>query len=315
LNQLQDQLKWLENRSKEKSEEKKEKEKVEITKLIEDINKNIKKLNKTNTNLEIEIEYAKSCEGKKDYNKVRLFIWWTNTKNQRIDIDLSVMIYNDNFETLGHVSYTALTNKTFEIVHSGDIVNGGDIDGPGVAEFIDFDPKQIIENGGRYIACSVISFCGIPFKKLDNIKFGWMERKDLKSNELFEPKTVRQRLDLNVDCTSTTPIVFDCKTNEIVWIDTILTSKNTGVNIENSKTSMNALLYYYMNPLKDNIYDLINLHIKAREGVLVDSEDKLSEGDIAFVPYLPYKCKEGIKYIRPTDLDVILSEYMTSSLD
>lgn len=223
------------------------------------------------------------------------------------------MIYNEDFQSLGHVSYTALTNDTFKIVHSGDIVDGGDINGPGASEFIDFDPEQITKNGGRYIACSVISFCGITFKNLDNIKFGWMEREDLKSNELFEPKTVRQRLDLNVDSTSTTPVVFDCKTKEIVWIDTTLTSKNAAVNIENSKKPMNALLYYYMNPLKDNMYDLLSLHIRARGGTLVDSEDELSEGDIAFVPYLPYKCKEGIKYICPTDLDVILSEYMTSS--
>ncbi|OUM64728.1 hypothetical protein PIROE2DRAFT_53907 [Piromyces sp. E2] len=249
-------------------------------------------------------------------NKVRLFIWWTNTKKgERIDIDLSVMIYNENFENLGHVSFTELSDDKFQIYHSGDIVDGGDVDGDGAAEFIDFDPDQVVANGGRYIATSVISYCGYTFDKLENCKFGWMERESLKSNELFEPKTVRQKLDLNVAKTSTTPVIFDCKTREIVWIDATLTEKKCSVCIENSETPMNAILYYYLNPLKCNMFELLNLHIQARDGKLVGSEEELSEGDIAFVPYLPYKCKNGVKYVRPTDLDIILSEYMTSALN
>eukprot|EP00833_Pecoramyces_ruminatium_P008221 jgi/Orpsp1_1/1182253/evm.model.c7180000080511.1 len=260
-------------------------------------------------------ENSKSCLGKGNSNKVRLFIWWTNTKKDRVDIDLSAMIFNNDFETLAHVSFTNLKDENFEVYHSGDVVDGGDVNGNGVAEFIDFDPEQIVAGGGRYISASVISYCGINFNKLDNCKFGWMEREDLKSNELFEPKTVRQRLDLNVDKTSTTPVVFDCLTREIIWLDATLNEKGSCICIENSKKPMNAILYYYLCPLKDDMYDLINLHIQARGGKLVNSEDELSDGDIAFVPYLPYKCKEGVKYIRPTDLDIILSEYMTSSLD
>ncbi|ORY37514.1 hypothetical protein LY90DRAFT_459345 [Neocallimastix californiae] len=244
-----------------------------------------------------------------------LFIWWTNTKNgTRIDIDLSAVIFNKDFEQMEHVSFTNLKSDNYEVYHSGDIVDGGDVNGKGAAEFIDFDPEQIVAGGGRYISASVISYSGIEFNKLDNCKFGWMERESLSSNELFEPKTVRQKLDINVDKTSTTPVVFDCLTREVVWLDATLIQKGSCICIENSKKSMNAILYYYLCPLKDDIYDLINLHVQARGGNLVKSENELSEGDIAFVPYLPYKCKEGVKYIRPTDLDIILSEYMTSAL-
>jgi len=306
LNQLQADV----NNEEKTDEEKKEiKEKIELTNKEIEIMKNKIEKNKT------KVEYSKSRLDNKDCNKIRLFIWWTNTKNkERIDIDLSVMIFNKDFQYLDHVSFTSLKSDKYEVYHSGDIVDGGDVDGDGVAEFIDFDPDQIVAGGGRYIAVSVISFCGIPFKKLENCKFGWMERESLQSNELFEPKTVRQRLDLNVDNTSTTPVVFDCETREIVWIDTTLTQNKASVCIENSQKPMNALLYYYINPLKASMYDLLTLHIKARDGKLVNSEEELTEGDIAFVPYLPFKCKDGIKYIRPTDLDIILSEYMTSAL-
>jgi len=298
------------------SEEKTEEEKNVLNVNIEKLNNEIENLNTKIENSKNRIEFAKSRLGNDSCNKVRLFIWWTNTKdNSRIDIDLSVMIYNDDFEKLGHVSFTELSDEKFQIYHSGDITDGGDVNGDGAAEFIDFDPDQIVANGGRYIATVVISYCGFTFDILDNCKFGWMERESLKSNELFEPKTVRQKLDLNTAKTSTTPVVFDCKTREIVWIDSTLTEKGSNVCIENSTTPLNAILYYYINPLKCNMYELLDLHIQARDGKLVESEDELSEGDIAFVPCLPYKCKDGVKYICPTDLDIILSEYMTSALN
>ncbi|ORX56081.1 hypothetical protein BCR36DRAFT_581226 [Piromyces finnis] len=298
------------------NEEKTEEEKKKINDEIVKVNNKIRKINEEISNNKNMIEFANSRLGKDKCNKVRLFIWWTNTKkDERVDIDLSVMIYDENLVDLGHVSFKNLGNDKYKIYHSGDIVDGGDFDGDGVAEFIDFDPDEILSNGGRYIATSVISFNGLAFNKLDNCKFGWMEREDLNSNELFEPKTVRQKLDINTEKTSTTPVIFDCKTREIVWVDATLTGNKICVCIENSKEPMNAILYYYLNPLKCNMYDLFDLHIQARGGKLVNTEEELSEGDVAFVPYLPYKCKEGVKYIRPTDLDIVLSEYMTSALD
>jgi len=319
---IMDQLNASLNDEPEEHEEHEETEELEKHK-GQDLIENIEKIKAENQELNKKIEIAREeikehreeieKAEKKEVKKIRLFIWWTNTENNiRVDIDLSVMIFDENLKSMGHVSYTALRNDKFKIYHSGDIVNGGSVDGDGVAEFIDFDPKQIIDNNARYIAVSVISYCGVKFKYLENCKFGWMERDDLNSNELFEPKTVKQRLDLNSDSTSTVPVVFDCKTNEFVWLDTSLTENQSCVNIEGSKSPMNGILYYYLNPLKDNLYNLIKLHVQSREGHLVESVNELTEGDTAFVSYLPYKCIDGVKYIRPVDLDIILSEYMTA---
>ena len=242
--------------------------------------------------------------------KIRLFIWWTNTKSKTIDIDLSVNIYNENLEPVTHVSFNSLKDYKYDIYHSGDITNGGNINGNGVAEFIDFDPEQILSGGARYVAACVISFKGISFKDINNCDFGWMEREDMNSNELFEPKTVKQRLTIHSNNTSVVPVVFDCKTREFIWIDATLTNKESCVRIENCNSKLEGILYYYINPLKDNLYNLINLHVQSRHGTLVESTSDLSKGDIAFVSSLPYKSIEGVQYIRPTDLDIILSEYM-----
>jgi len=278
------------------------------TKIIE--KKNME-LNDKIENVKMAIEEHRNDMKMKEVKVIRLFIWWTNTRNKSVDIDLSVQIFDEDLNSLSHVSFNFLKNDIFKIYHSGDIIDGGDVHGDGVAEFIDFDPKQVVDNGGRYILVGVISYCGLKFKELEHCKFGWMERDDFITNELFEPKTVKQRLDLNSDSTSTVPVVFDCKTNEFIWIDTTLTNNERFVNIEHSETQMKSILFYYLNPLRDNLYNLINLHVQSREGHLVDSIDKLSKGDIAFVSALPYKCIEGVKYVRPVDLDIIISEYMT----
>jgi len=71
-----------------------------------------------------------------------------------------------------------------------------------------------------------------------------------------------------------------------------------------------ALFAYYLNPLKLSMAELIHLHIKARNGTLVEKEDDLKEGDIAFVPYTSISQKNKVKYVTCSQLEVILSEYM-----
>jgi len=102
-----------------------------------------------------------------------------------------------------------------------------------------------------------------------------MEREELNSNEIFEPKIVRQKLEVHSNNISVVPIIFDCKTREIIWVDFNLTTNRRYVRIENSQRPMNSILYYYLNPLKDNMYNLLKLHIQARNGRLVESEKEL----------------------------------------
>jgi len=183
----------------------------EIEKRVKSLEKVVSEEEESIQRLDEEMRITENYLKQKNGNKVRLFIWWTNTKSgQRIDIDLSVMIFDEKLCNMGHVSFTCLRSDKYKIYHSGDITNGGDVNGDGAAEFIDFDPEVVEKAGGRYIAANIISYNGVQFNRLENCKFGWMEREDLNSNELFEPKTVRQKLDITSNCTSIIPVLFDC---------------------------------------------------------------------------------------------------------
>lgn len=219
---------------------------------------------------------------------IRPFIWWTNTDNSderwgvhRIDIDLSAAIFDEDWKYLQHVSYTNLKSDKFKMYHSGDITNGGPVDGDGVAEFIDIDIDSIIKNGGRYIICQVQSFTNIPYNQLPNCRFGWMERADIKSGEIFEPKTVVQKMDLTTDTRTCIPVIIDCLKREIIWADLAKDLNTFGRHanaIENHLSGSSIIAYALTNMHKPTIYDLVYLNALAR-GSMVNNID---EADYVF---------------------------------
>lgn len=218
---------------------------------------------------------------KKGAKAVRGFIWWTNTKDSRVDIDLSACVLDENLNVLNHVSYTNLRNVPFSGYHSGDIVNGGPVNGNGVAEFLDVDVDKVAENGGRYICYQVYSFTNQKFASLPNCRFGWMEREDVQSGEIFEPSTVEMKIDLQSESTRAIPVLFDCVTKEFIWMDLTGGTESfrwKGNNIENNIKGVIASCWAMLNIQKTNMYELIALNAKSR-GYIVEDRNK---ADIIF---------------------------------
>lgn len=221
---------------------------------------------------------------------VRAFIWWTNTDNSRddyygngrVDIDLSAAIYDENWNYVEHVSYTRLRSGKLKAYHSGDITNGGSIKGKGVAEFIDINIDAIAQNG-RYVAFQVYSFTRQKFSTLPNCRFGWMEREDVDSGEIFEPSTVDMRIDVTAEGVTAIPVIFDCQTREFIWCDMNLAmSQNRshyfGNNLESNLRGVTAVCYAMTHLSKPNLYSLIGLNAMARGRIVTDR----NEADIIF---------------------------------
>lgn len=221
---------------------------------------------------------------------VRAFIWWTNTDNGRddyygngrVDIDLSAAIYDENWNYVEHVSYTRLRSGKLKAYHSGDITNGGSVKGKGVAEFIDIDIDAIAQNG-RYVAFQVYSFTGQKFSTLPNCRFGWMEREDVDSGEVFEPSTVDMCIDVTAEGVTAIPVIFDCQTREFIWCDMNLAMNQNrshyfGNNLESNLHGVTAVCYAMTHLSKPNLYSLIRLNAMARGRIVTDR----NEADIIF---------------------------------
>lgn len=235
---------------------------------------------------------------------IRPFIWWTNTKDNIIDVDLSVAVFADDWNCLEHVSYNNLESDRFGICHSGDIINGGPVDGEGAAEFIDLDIDKALSAGARYAVFNVYNFSNESFSKMEHAAFGFMTRNDMKSGEIFEPSTVKQRMDLTSATTTCIPVIFDLKERVFVWCDMALTADHVragfgGINVESNLPSVVVTCKAMVDVKKPNLYDLFTFNAKAR-GVITDNPD---EADIRFG--LDDNCD-----VKPSDIDVIVGKYL-----
>ena len=238
---------------------------------------------------------------------LRSFIWWTNLNEMdeywnTIDLDLSAAFFTEDWNMLEKVSYTHLKSRKFNSYHSGDIINGGPVDGMGASEFLDVDIETVLQNGGRYIVFQVYSYSEVPFCNMPHAMFGWMERENVNSGEIYEPKTVKQKLDLASNSNVSIPVIFDCKTKEMIWCDMNLTIDGYryhrgGNNVESNLKGVAATCYAMVNMKKPNLYDLIQLHIQAR-GLEVESKE---DADVIF------DLEDGI---TPYDTEIFMAEFL-----
>lgn len=240
---------------------------------------------------------------KDDAKTIRGFIWWTNNSElDRTDIDLSAVFYDKDWNYHDHVSYTNLRNSY--AYHSGDFIDGGSVDGDGVAEFLDIDKEALKEAGIAYAVFQVHNYTGSKYSDMPNCKFGWMEREDMHSGELFEPKTVKQAMDLISPSFSVVPVIYDVERNRFIWADmTVGRDYNYGNNVENTLSQAAAACYSVVNMQKPNLYDLIKMHVEARGGVFTNNKE---EADLIF----DMEKDKDYEVITPYDFDVFISEYI-----
>lgn len=239
---------------------------------------------------------------------LRGFVYWTNINDDdndwrsRVDLDLSAAIFDENWNYIEHISYTNFRSDKYKAFYSGDITNGGSVNGDGVTECIDADIDSVVKYGARYIVYQVYSYTGQKFADIPHVMFGWMSREDVNSGEIYEPKTVEQKIDLASQSTVCIPVIFDCVKREMIWCDMNLSlsgchNNSGGNNVESNLSGVAATCYSMVNMSKPNLYDLIELHIRAR-GLRVDNKE---EADIIF------DVDEGI---TPFDIDVFVGEYI-----
>lgn len=244
----------------------------------------------------------------KDINTLRAFIWWTNMAHDYVDIDLTAAFFDENWNYLEHISWTNLRSNKYNACHSGDITNGGPVDGDGVSEFLDVDIDSAVNYGARYIVYQVYSFTGQTFNSLPHAMFGWMGRESAGSGEIYEPKTVEQKMDLTANSVIAIPVIFDCVNKEMIWCDmnqTLGNARRSANAIENNLTGVAATCYGIVNMHKPNLYDLISLHIKAR-GIPVDTKE---DADIIF-DVNDGNSDNNFRLITPFDLDIIQGELL-----
>jgi len=196
---------------------------------------------------------------------LRFFLWWKNG-NSRTDIDLSAQLLDSNYNYVNNVSYFNLKGQGF--AHSGDIV-----DAPkGAAEYIDIDLDIVRKNGIRYVVMMVNSFSQQPYCDLPECFAGFMPRQKSKSGEIFEPKTVFNRIDLTSDSKQVMPMIIDIVDNKVIWCDLSIKNSSWANNIDSNSKSINMMVKSIIEMQKTDLYSLLELHALSR-GTLVSDKN------------------------------------------
>lgn len=207
-----------------------------------------------------------------DKTTLRLFIYWKGR-----DLDLSATFHKENFEYVDHISYTHLKSGTLKAYHSGDITRAP----RGASEFIDVDIEGALKAGVRYVAMNVLSYSQEPFADMNTCFCGWMTRSKPQSNEIYEPKTVEQKVDLRSNTRNAMPVIFDLQERKAIWVDltTRMQTSWGGNNVESNMASIEEIIEAIIDSAnKVSLYHLFALHAAARGEVVNDKE----EADVIF---------------------------------
>ncbi|MBQ7916035.1 MAG: hypothetical protein IJ315_04525 [Firmicutes bacterium] len=208
-------------------------------------------------------------------------------------VDLSVTFLNKFFEGVTQCSWTNL--KVEELaMHSGDSSNCQE----GLSEYVDVCLEGLKKNPDiRYVVMQIFSYSHIPFNQMERCFAGLMLRKDMPNDgsgdfngRVFEPSTVRYRMDLTDDSVTSLPLIYDVKNEEVVWCDMsirggfsragMLETLSTGtegnvipgagtLTLENVMPRIATACYAAVHMKKPSLKELVELNVKARGGELV----------------------------------------------
>jgi hypothetical protein len=128
---------------------------------------------------------------------LRFFTYWRQA-TRRTDFDLSVLLLDDEFHSVGQVSWT--NYRQDGLVYSGDITDARN----GATEFIDVP----LATRGRYVVPQVNIYTGESFDEVAESMFGYQTRTRDQLGAPFDARTVRARSHMRGQGRVALPMVF-----------------------------------------------------------------------------------------------------------
>ncbi|MFG2563039.1 hypothetical protein [Streptomyces sp. NPDC048496] len=170
-----------------------------------------------------------------DGELLRFFVHWKQT-SRTTDFDLSALLLNASYGTVGWLSYTALTQVEGE--HSGDITDAPD----GASEFINLRLGAV---RGTFIVPQVNIFSGEGFEEVEESFFGFMLRDAEQQGRPFEARTVRMKSELRGPGRVALPLAFLRGRDgrwRAKWLHLYLKGNPASNRVEGNRVSVATLL-------------------------------------------------------------------------
>ena len=166
--------------------------------------------------------------------KFRLFLHWLQPEEQRVDLDLSLGFFGEDWQPAGRCDFTSLKFSN-GAVHSGDLTSAPP---PlGASEFVDLDIARLLEAGVRYAVMLVFSYTCIDFDRLPEAFAGLMDLHG-SGDKIFDARKVQQRFDLKGASQVAVPMIVDLKKQTMLWTDMNLSPSGRFRDVRSNQKSI-----------------------------------------------------------------------------
>ncbi len=146
---------------------------------------------------------------------LRLFLHWEQPVSTRVDLDLSVALYDASWQHVATCDFRNLVVGDRAAVHSGDLT---DAPAPlGATELVDLHLERLAMMGARHLVMAVFAYNNVPFEQLTHGFAGLMQAPA--EGQHFDPRAVAQRFDLRGRSVITVPLTIDLAERRLRWLD------------------------------------------------------------------------------------------------
>ncbi|MEO3975580.1 MXAN_6230/SCO0854 family RING domain-containing protein [Streptomyces sp. CAU 1734] len=176
-----------------------------------------------------------------DGRTVRFFLHWMESADSgRVDLDLSLSLYDEEWVPAGRCDYTRLRFKEDAAVHSGDLTSAP---APrGASEFIDLDLDRLAAENIRYAVAVVFSYNNVAFEDMAEGFAGLMVRdRPGGDGPVFDPRQVEQRFDLTSRARASVPLVIDVAERSMRWLDVVKGVTGTDHSVARHRDGLGVL--------------------------------------------------------------------------
>ena len=224
-----------------------------------------------------------------DYKFLRFFTHFKNSDEERIDIDLTLEFFDEEFANIFTIGWHDTTRcDELNSFYSGDVTSAP----KGASEFVDLDYEKARKEA-RYAVVTNSAYTGQDFCDIPECFSGVMFLNSKgKKGKIYNPEFIKYKFDLTQrGSNQNVAFAVDLKTMELIWIDSPLSHNFTGIVAALSSgvvLSLKDALKVHM-----NLYDFFMLH----------------KGHVEFVD-----TKEGADIIISDSIDATLKPFDVANI-
>ncbi|MFD3933736.1 MXAN_6230/SCO0854 family RING domain-containing protein [Streptomyces sp. NPDC058611] len=201
-----------------------------------------------------------------DGQVLRMFLHWTQPPRKRVDLDLSVALFDADWNHAGVCDFTNLVYGGGGVVHSGDLTSAP---APaGASEYVDIDLDALADTGVRFAVPVVFSYNNIPFELLPDAFAGFMALPSRSGRtSRYDPRTVRQRYDLVGSSRIHVPLLVDLERRGFLWTDVHLPDDEGFHSVGAHGADLARIgrdLFQYFSTGRTTLWELAGWHAAAR---------------------------------------------------